>query len=434
MSSTGIPSSLAIESFAPPPGYRFEPELQGTPPRHVPQEFRNSPFFVRQRNTLVGLLLAGVLCVAFGQLHVVREWGLYLLPLAYLGWIGIGLLVLAGAGWISSRTRRGPIEYVEDGIPLVARVRELVLRPTTIVNGQATTYAFSATIEYLHPETGALVAKQVDSRGFSASAKDKYRTSYRVGDYVTAVYLKSKPDKSLCLYGFLELRPDLGLLATRAAQPPSLLKTVLGVSALFAFFGLLIWNVYAISKYSPLEITFSRAAVPVGIGGLILGGGLIAWLTSRQARSRRELAARNERAVAAGEAVELEAAKRGLFGSHGLIMTLVIGFGALLLGGGIVLCWCFAANALLDNSKPEFRPVEIVEFWSTTHSFLFREYEIEYRFPDEQKTQKLLSTPTQMRQFRIKVGVAEVHAGRFGWSWVKDVAPLRPSQSGQRSD
>jgi len=143
--------------------------------------------------------------------------------------------------------------------------------------------------------------------------------------------------------------------------------------------------VYAISKYSPLEITFSRAAVPVGVGGLMLGGGLIAWLTSRQARSRRELAARNERAVAAGEAVELEAPKRGLFGSHGLIMTLGIGFGALLLGGGIVLCWCFTANALLDNSKPEFRPVEIVEFWSTSHSFLFREYEIEYRFPAKRR-------------------------------------------------
>jgi hypothetical protein len=84
---------------------------------------------------------------------------------------------------------------------------------------------------------------------------------------------------------------------------------------------------------------------------------------------------------------------------------------------------------LLDNSKPDFRPVEIVEFWSTTHSFLFREYEIEYRFPGEQKTQKLLSTPAQMRQFRIKAGVAEVHAGRFGWSRVKDVSPLRPSLS-----
>jgi len=427
MPSPDIPSLPPIETFAPPSGYRFEPELQGTTPRHVPEEFRNSPYYARQRNTTVGVLLAGALCLAFGQLHIVRHWGLYLLPLNYLSWIGLGLLVLGGIGWISGRTRRGPTQYVEEGIPLVARIRELVLRPTAIINGQPTTYAFSAMIEYRHPDTNETLAKRVDSRGFSSSAKNKYRTSYRVGDYATAIYLKSKPDKTLQLYGFLELRPDIGLLATNVTQPPSLLKTVLGVSALFAFFAVLFWNVYAISKYSPLEITFAAAAVPVTVGGLILGGGTIAWLASRQARSRRELAARNEQALAAGEAVELEASKRGLFGSHGLLMTIVIGFGALMLGGGIVLCWCFTANALLDNSKPEYRPVVIVEFWSTTHSFLFREYQIEYRLPGEQKTRKLLSTPSQMHQLRSRLGIAEIHSGRFGWSWVKDIAPVRPS-------
>src|SRR5262249_44059509 len=154
-------------------------------------------------------------------------------------------------------------------------------------------------------------------------------------------------------------------------------------------------------------------------GGVVLGGGLVAWLTTRQARARRELAARNAKATAAGEAVELETRKRGLFGAYGLLMTVVISFGAGLFGGGIFPCWCFTANALLDTSKPEFRPVEIVEFWSTTHSFLFREYEIEYRFPGERKTEKLLSTPAHMRQFRSREGMAEVHAGRFGWTWVK---------------
>jgi hypothetical protein len=294
-----------------------------------------------------------------------------------------------------------------------------------------TTHAFSATIEYRDPDTGALVGKQLDSRGFSASAKDKYRTSYRIGEYVTAVYLKSKPAKTLRLYGFLELRPDLGLLRNQAAQPPSLLKTVLGVSALFAFFGLLFWNVYAFSKYEPLDLTLAQAAAPGGVGGLVLGGGLIAWLAARQARSRRELAARNEKAVAAGEAVEIEARKRGLFGTHGILMTLIIGLGAVLLGGVIVLCWCFTANALLDKSNPEFRPVEIVEFWSTTHSFLLRQYEIEYRFPGETQTRKLLSSPGHMARFRTRHGMAEVHAGRFGWSWVKEITPPQASESGQ---
>jgi hypothetical protein len=422
------PNSTALDDFAPPTNYRLEPELQETPPRHIPQEFGNSPYFVRQRNNIVRLLVAGALCVAFGQLPILKEWGLYLLPLAYLSWIGSGLLLIGAGTWLSSKVRRGPIQYVEEGIPLAARIRELVLRPTTVVNGQPSTYAFSATIEYRDPQTGTLVTKQMNSRGFSRSAKDKYRTSYRVGEYVTALYLKSNPARTLRLYGFLELRADLGLLPIQPTQPPSLLKTALGVGALFALFGALFWNVYAFSKYEPLDLTFSQAAVPVGIGGLLLGGGMIAWLASHQGRSRTALAAKNEKAVAAGEAVELEVRKRGLFGAHGLLRTLVIGFGMLVLGGLTVLCWCSTANALLDKSKPELRPVEIVEFWTTTHSFLFREYEIEYRFPGETQTRKLLSIPSHMRQFHSRHAVAEVHAGCFGWPWVKTLAPLQASE------
>src|ERR1043166_4915644 len=327
------PSPPSLDAFGPPSSYRFEPEVEGAPPRPIAGEFRNSPYFVRQRNTTVGVLLTGALCLGFGQLPIVHEWGLYVLPLAYLSWIGLGLLVLGAAGWISSKARRGPIRYIEEGIPLVARIRELVLRPTAIVNGQPTTYAFSAVIEYRDPETGAVVGKQVDSRGLSGSAKDKYRISYRVGDYVTAVYLKSNPAKTLQLYGFLELRPDIGLLLTQATQPPSLLKTVLTVSAVFALFGALCWNVYAFSKYEPLDLTFSQAAAPVGIGGVVLGGGFTFWLARRQARARRELAARNEKALAAGEAVEIEARKRGLFGAHGVLLSVIIGLGAFLLGG-----------------------------------------------------------------------------------------------------
>jgi hypothetical protein len=422
------PNSQSLDDFAPPTNYHFEPELQETPPRHIPQEFGNSPYFVRQRNNVVRLLVAGALCVAFGQLPILKEWGLYVLPLAYLSWIGSGLLLIGATTWLSSKVRRGPIQYVEEGIPLVARIRELVLRPTTVVNGQPSTYSFSATIECRDPETSALVTKRMDSRGFSRSAKDKYRTSYRVGDYVTALYLKSNPARTLRLYGFLELRADLGLLPIEPTQPPSPLKTALGVAAVFALFGALFWNVYAFSKYEPLDLTFTQAAVPVGLGGLLLGGGMLAWLASHQARSRTALAARNERAVAAGEAVEVEARKRGLFGAHGPLRTLVIGFGMLLLGGLTLLCWCSTANALLDKSKPELRPVEIVEFWTTTHSFLFREYEIEYRFPGETKTRKMLSTPAHMRQFHNRHAVAEVHAGRFGWPWVKTLAPLQVSE------
>src|SRR4051812_20294679 len=101
----GNPNLAPLEAFAPPSNYRFEPELQETPPRHVHEEFRNSPFFIRQRNGIVRLLVAGALCVAFGRLPILSEWGLYVLPLAYLSWIGMGLVVLGAAAWISSKVR-----------------------------------------------------------------------------------------------------------------------------------------------------------------------------------------------------------------------------------------------------------------------------------------------------------------------------------------
>jgi len=430
-SASGNPKSRMLDAFEAPSSYRFEAELQETPPRHVPEEFRKSPYFARQRNSIVGLLLTGVLCVAFGKLPILKELGLYVVPLAYLSWIGLGSMVLGACAWVSSRVRRGPVEYVEEGIPLVARIREVVLRPMVLLNGQATAYGFSAAIEYRDPETGTLMERRVDSRTFSASAKGNYRTSYRVGDYVTAVYLKSNPVKTLRLYGFLEFRPELGLLRAEAAQPTSLPKLVLAVSGLFALFGVLFWNVYAFARFEPLDLTFAQIEAPMGVGGLVLGGGLLTWLALRQARLRRELAARNEKALAAGEAVELESQRRGMFGAHGILLTLIIVFGAIALGGAVVLCWCCTANALLDKSKPEFRPVEIVEFWQTTHSFLFREYEIEYRFPREQKTRKLVSSPTQMRQFLTKRGAAEVYAGRFGWSWIKSIVPAQAPDQAQ---
>jgi hypothetical protein len=36
-----------------------------------------------------------------------------------------------------------------------------------------------------------------------------------------------------------------------------------------------------------------------------------------------------------------------------------------------------------------------------------------------------------MRQFHTRHAVAEVHAGRFGWSWVKTLAPLQSSGPSQ---
>src|SRR6476620_10752235 len=97
-----------------------------------------------------------------------------------------------------------------------------------------------------------------------------------------------------------------------------------------------------------------------------------------QRRNRAKRSERNAQAVARGEAVERDEGRDGWFGADGLIMGLIIVAGSLLLGGATALCWCFTANALLDNAQAQDRPAQIEQMVSVTHSFLFREYKIEY--------------------------------------------------------
>lgn len=114
-------------------------------------------------------------------------------------------------------------------------------------------------------------------------------------------------------------------------------------------------------------------------------------------------------------------------------MSLVLVAGSFLLGGLTMLCWCFSANAILDRSPAELRPVQITDMLMTTHSFLFREYTIEYHTLDNDKKRKLLSTPEHMEKFETDLGIAVVRRGRLGWRWVETIlpvtAPCRPERS-----
>lgn len=416
---------VELGPFAPPPDYRFELELADQPPRTIPAELHQGRYVRGRRKSAWGLLLAGSLCFACSLLPVVHFWALFVLPLKYLSWIGLAGAVMGVGGLVSARVRRGPFRYVTEGVPLVVRIRELSVAPTVIINGQPSAFRFVAGIEYRDPETGQVLIATTHSHDVSAEAKEQLTTSYRVGDYATAVYLRSDPAKTLRLYGFLDLRPGLGLVRRDGSQESGLLQTLLLVVALFAFFGVLGWNVYAYGRYAPLELKFRQGVWPVSIGAVLLGGGLLGGLAYSSARARRQRERRNEQARASGQAWEVSPPKQGWFGVHGLLMGLVLVAGALLLGGATMLCWCFTINALADHSQPELRPVRIQQMIMTTHSFLFREYTIEYQMLDAKQKHKLLSTPQEMSQFNTEWGVAEVHTGRLGWPWVRRILPVK---------
>ncbi len=301
------------------------------------------------------------------------------------------------------------------------------MRAKTIVNGQPQTHQFVARIEYQDPETGELVVADTPSNDISSAFKESLTTSYIVGDYATAVYLPSNPAKTLRLYGFLDLHPDLGVVRRDVKSDGGLVQIVLLVCLLFGFFGALFWNVYAYSRYAPVEMSFSQHALPFTIGGVLLGVPLIAFLIKYSIREERKRRARNEEALARGEPVELEAGrKRGWLGGHGIILGLLLLAGAILLGGGTMLCWCFTANALLDSSPAHPRLVRVDDLIKRTHNFIFREYLIKYRFLDEnEEKREFLSTPDHIKKFSTDLAIAEVHSGYFGWPWVKDLKPVQ---------
>lgn len=412
--------------FDPPDDYAFELELVGEPPRPIADDLRRGRHAHRQSNVIHGWLVVGAALIMCAPLPFVQQWGLYVLPLQYLGWIGLGCVALGGLVWVKTRFGRGPYQYVEEGIPLVARIRALVMAPSAIVNGQAVRYCFRALIDYRHPGTGEEVTTEAVSNDFTEMRRDELTTTYRQGDYVTAVYLPSKPEE-VVLYGFLDLKPGLGLIRRDASERNSLLMTVLGVAVLVGFFGVLGWNVFAFGRYAPLETAWVEYLVPFALGVVVLGGGFLAILAGLTRHEARKANQRNESAIQSGQAVELSVAKGGIFG-QGLLGTLILLAGAVLLGGMSGLCQGFTVNAWLDDSPPQRRPVRITSMVMTTHNFLFREYTIEYEFLDKKAGQweelSFLSTPAHMNRFGTDLALAEVHAGRFGWPWVKTLHPV----------
>ena len=414
--------------FEPPADYEFEPELVGPAPRAIPPQLHEGRFVARRRQAMWGLLTAGACCIGAGLLPIVHEWGLYIVPLEYINWIG-GVLLLGGAITpLRARFSKGPYRYVEEGVPIVVRIRAIGKVAARIMNGQEQEFHFVAVVDYRQPQTGGPMIAELVSSNFGSSKRSRLTTSFRVGDYVTAVYLPNDPQGSLRLYGFLELRPGLGVVDREDYTSPPPWKTALTVAAVGGLFFLIGWNIYAFSRYSTLEMHAAQLAI-VGVGGALLGGAWGAAMAISARRGRQQRARRNLEAVARGEPIEFEpGAKAGWFGSHGLILGLVIAAGLILLSGITVLCWACTLNAWFDSSPGRLQAVNVLELIETTHKGVIREYTIEYRFLNEADGKhKFLSNPTDMAQFNPpQLGGAWVRDGWLGWPWVSEITPTVP--------
>ena len=78
----------------------------------------------------------------------------------------------------------------------------------------------------------------------------------------------------------------------------------------------------------------------------------------------------------------------------------------------------------LPRPRPEPLRKELIQ---ETHGFIFREYGVSYRFPDEDKTRDQTTTRQRIAELMYcEASVAEIRSGAFGWRWVSDVRAVPP--------
>jgi hypothetical protein len=383
-----MPTPTAAPMDFSPPTYSFEPELTGPVPRPLPDNILNGPYAQDSRKQLMRIFATGLVCFLLPYVPGMQTLSYYVVPLDYLDWIGAAALAIAAGGALHHSLRFGAFRYVKQGQPLVARVTHLGTQ--TSAHGQ---FTHSAVIAYRHPETGAVVHTPVQTKAIAPSHAHRYAPPFGAGDYVTAVYLAGKDvEKTIRLYAFLDLSPDVNIRTATDVAPGSSLQTFLKVVALFALFFVLFGNVYAMERYPLIDGAVLPVAVIAVAGGLIVAALLCVHLRWQQP-------------------------------SHGFRQLLGPAFGGLLIGGMSTGCWALMFNAWLDRSPTRTEPAEIVEFWTTTYSFLLRSYQIEYRLDGSPGKHKVLTTVEHMQRFECPHAVARIGKGAFGWEWRAAIEP-----------
>ena len=246
---------MSTLTFAPTvePGAGLEPELALQTPREIPAELWTGSYARQAKKNISKLVKGGIIAIAMGGMSLVEDLASFFPLIEYSSWLGVGLLgvgaVLAVDLWVIRRRFR----YVTDGVPTRVRIDDLALAPHTQSHGQPTSHRFHVWYSWRDPSNDETITCEDQSDVIKEEDRVKVTTSFRIGDEVTALHFKSNPRKTVRLYGFLGLKPDLGLVDRDDYVPSPLWMDVLGTAAIWLFIALTVWNVYALRRFDPIN-------------------------------------------------------------------------------------------------------------------------------------------------------------------------------------
>lgn len=411
---------LPSDEFDPPQNYDFEPELAGPVPRRW-RPLEGLGWVRRQRRFNFWLCLAlATLSTGLARIPAVQRAATDFLLFAYLDWIGLGFVVLGlGIYLLVFLRSRGPIariwpgpeRYFREGEPMVVRVRNTskdVVGWHGVIPNQ---YAHSAMIEFRDPESDMVVRRTVTSQTFSLFEKDRQETTYQTNEYATALYFAEDPYRTIQLYGFLGLRPGLGMIERPFfADFPRMAEILVAVVWFAYFFGGIIWGLGPLRDYEPVRLA-AKPAVAVIAFGAVLGGALLAvgLLALAHFEACRKGIRRRGRFINAPEVPRyLEYAALG---------------GCLLHGAMLAFCLAIHVNATYDESPGLERRVEIVSSEEKTTKIFTKEYLVYYRFPGSEEQHRWTTTQEKFPFYRTGTARVLMHTGYLNWPWVKSLSP-----------
>lgn len=374
----------------------------------MPRNVGDGGYIQRQRVISKLAFWAGIGCLLLYVMPFTNTLKYNLLLLGYLLYIAPVCFVIASLVMACRLLEIGRFRYIREGIPMAVKVLQFEKVPKTVVQGVPTFYCYAVRVEIRDPKTGNNLYQVLQSPEFPVARKDFYTIALQPGQWVTALYLPGKFPKSLQLYGFLELNPNRDLVQqTDKAniKKSSWLQLLIALGAIAAIIAIF-WDLYAYEHYQPVDAYDPRIVIPA------VSVGVIAFLTTML------LAFRSKKAPVP---IKKDARKT-------IREKIIIPLGVALLSSLTILSLLFGVNALLDSSKPEYKPVQLTKFTQTTYNLIYRTYQIEYDYPNPNQTHDFQTTYEHINKFQYKFGIIELHRGFLGWPWVRQIIPAIPAQ------
>lgn len=426
MTQTQIPATNL-----PKHNYRVEPELQALVPRAEPAGLREASAVVRQdRRAYIGLFgvaAALLLCsVAPGLRDLGPDW--LPLNLIQLAAIAVALVNVVRIYFGAGSWGRVLPWYVH-GEVIVGQVEALDLVPVRAVPGVITGFQFHATVNFLHPDNALPIRAILASPTVSTMDRHRLTTSFRVGDSVTLLWRWDRSEDSLRLYDFLGIRRDKGLVPRPTRGRPAWLGLATWGGLATVALGALVWVQLASFRYPtvrPIMDHLSPVLLGVGLVAIVLSAVIVYAWDRRQAR-RLHLA--NLQADAEGRPVDRGPAS--VWSAPGPAMWLLkagLLFSTSAVCATLVAAAAITLNARLDPSPGREWRAAIESRDVRTHSGVFNEYIIYYRFQGEDSRHRFYTDEERVTHIPIGPGRVIVKDGYFQWPWVKDLRPTALEQ------